>query len=422
MNSPSSAFDGRRGEFRRSPVVAVALVCLVAAAFLAPVGAGALPSQDDGQEIEEGTEYSGTLNDSRDVYEFTAEEGEYLRVATRSGPEAVEATLYAPSGEALSSLELYVDDLALGARAPESGKYRLVFEPADGNASGSGEYSFTVETTAPGDDEPNDQRSTATRLGGAAERNAVLGEGDVDWYALDADAGATIVAAVDRESALIGNDVAVSVVDSDGRPLAETETACAPGQGPCDPPELLVTVERGGTYYVRVASAGLSGYVPYGLRTEVRAPATPTESDRTDAAPTTTANDGSAGGSTAGPTTTAAGTTAATAATATPPPDDGGSGDVAPTPTESPEAVEDEQTTIDDETAAGADGQTATATAGGADDGPTTEDATPTDGPDESRTVGRARTTDADGPGFTAGLGFGAALLAALGALVRRRP
>lgn len=409
MNGPSPTSDGRREESRRSRVVAVALVCLVAAALLAPVGAAALASQDDGQEIEEGTEYSETLNDSRDVYVFSAEEGEYLRVAARGGPEAVEATLYGPSGEALSSLELYVDGLALGARAPETGEYRLVFEPADRNASGSREYSFTVETAAPGGDEPNDRRSAATRLGGAAERSAVLGEGDVDWYALDADAGTTVAAAVDRESALVGNDVAVSVVDSDGRPLAETETACAPGQGPCDPPELLVTVERAGTYYVRVASAGLSGYVPYTLRTEVRAPATPAGTDRTDAAPTTTAS--GADDSTPRATTTPAGTTAAaTPATATPPPDDGGSGDVAATPTDSPGTVGDEQTT------------TVSETAGDATDGPTTEDATPTDAPDERGTVGGALTTDADGPGFTAGLAFGAALLATLGALARRRP
>lgn len=410
-----TATDGLR-------IAAVALACLVVwSALAAPAtGAESPVAQSDEQRIEAGTEYSGTLDaeDSRDVYTFSAEEGEYLRVTTRGASENVEATLYGPGGEELGALDLSVENTPIGAVAPGSGDYRLVFEPADGQEISAGSdygYAFMLSTAAPDAAEPNDRQSAATQRGSTtATTSATLGEGDTDWYAVEVGAGATVAADLDRESTTATNDVTVAIVDADGERLAETETDCTPGGGPCDPPELRATVDQPGTYYVQVTDAGLEGYIGYTLRTEARGSET-TEAGTPNGTATT------AGAANESATTPANGSDperadgdAAVTETQTATETRTAAETPAPTETQTVEA----ETTSQAETTASPEEASPTATAADA-----TATSTPTatdDGTENQSIVSNEETTTGDGPGFTP-LGALVAAVVAVGALVARR-
>jgi len=409
MRGSSKTGDTSRTATDGLRIAAVALACLVVwSALAAPTAGAASPvAQSDEQRIDAGTEYSGTLDaeDSRDVYTFSAEEGEYLRVTTRGASENVEATLYGPGGEELTALDLSVENTPIGAVAPESGDYRLVFEPADGQEISAGSdygYAFMLSAAAPDAAEPNDRQSAATQRGSAtATTGATLGEGDTDWYAVEVGAGATVAADLDRESTTATNDVAVAIVDADGERFAGTETDCTPGGGPCDPPELRATVGRPGTYYVQVTDAGLEGYVDYTLRTEVRGSET-TEAGTPNGTATTTG---------------AANESATTPANGSDP--ERADGDAAVTETQATETQTVEaETTSQAETTASPEEASPTATAADA-----TATSTPTaadDGTENQSIVSNEETTTGDGPGFTpSGALVGAVV--AVGALVARR-
>ncbi|MFC5972771.1 PPC domain-containing protein [Halomarina salina] len=242
------------------------------------------PSQQSGQDgdgdprpVETGTEYTETLDtsDSTDAFTFDAEQGDYIRTDFQVGsPDTVEATLYGPSGDAIDSADGYVETVLVGGQAPESGEYRVEFTYSGDRPSDDPEdYDFTVNVASPDQYESNDDPGAATSLS-SGSADAVLGEGDDDYYVVSAAEGSTIAASIDKPS-VITNAFTLQVLDDGGNVLAESSARCTPGTF-CDPEDLSVTAPEDGEYYVLV-TGGITGYSDYSLSVDSEAPTQDTE-------------------------------------------------------------------------------------------------------------------------------------------------
>ena len=284
---PADRPDSPRVRTALPRVTALLLVLLVVAGGVAGatgVGAGlaAQETDDDGdpRSVDTGTEYTETIdeNDSTDVFTFDVAQGDYVRVDFLVGtPDSVEATIYGPSGSALDSADGHADTVLIGGQAGESGQYRVEFVHTGGYPSSEPEeYSFTVATASPDGYESNDGTGDAAALSDPGTIDAILGEGDEDYYSVTAAENSTISADVDRPTNYVGNSYDVQILDGEGDVLEEISTRCTPGAGPCDPPELSATAPSDGEYYVHV-SGGMTGFDAYSLAVNFESPTQDTE-------------------------------------------------------------------------------------------------------------------------------------------------
>lgn len=210
-------------------------------------------------QIEFNQTYEGDVSgDERHVYTFSVDQDAYIRIPFGGGPDTARATLYAPSGTELDTSVSYADTIPFGAQAPETGTYRIVVTEHDDAFSG---YHFEVNTARPDGLEPDDAQSSATTLASGQPAEAILGEGEHDWFALDAQSGEQITVDLRRHSNNFGSDVAVALVAPDGSEIASDTSSC--GVGMCDPDDLTVTAATNGTYYVRVSGDSTEGFISY---------------------------------------------------------------------------------------------------------------------------------------------------------------
>jgi hypothetical protein len=102
--------------------------------------------------------------------------------------------------------------------------------------------------------EPNDQRADASAFSGDSLSGRVSPAGDVDWFQINADAGARTILRADL-SALPGRDLVLTVADELGRPLRSLDN------GGKETPEVLTGIGLGNaTYYLAVSEkAGKAG-------------------------------------------------------------------------------------------------------------------------------------------------------------------
>ncbi|QIB73076.1 pre-peptidase [Halogeometricum borinquense] len=209
--------------------------------------------------IEFNQTYEGDVSgDERHVYTFSVDQDAYIRIPFGGAPDTARATLYAPSGTELDTSVSYADTIPFGAQAPETGTYRIVVTEHDDAFSG---YHFEVNTARPDGFEPDDDQSSATTLASGQPDEAILGEGEHDWFALDAQSGEQITVDLRRHSNNFGSDVAVALVAPDGSELTSDTSSC--GVGMCDPDDLTVTAATNGTYYVRVSGDSTEGFISY---------------------------------------------------------------------------------------------------------------------------------------------------------------
>ena len=269
---------------RLAALLVALLVVAGGVAGAAGVGAGLAVQEtgDDGdpRPVDTGTEYTETIdeNDSTDVFTFDVDRGDYVRVDFLVGtPDSVEATIYGPSGNALDSADGHADTVLVGGQAPESGQYRVEFVHTGGYPSSNPEdYSFTVATASPDSYESNDGTGDAAALSDPGTVDAILGEGEEDYYSVTAAENSTISADVDRPTNYVGNSYDVRILDSDGDVLEEISTQCTPGAGPCDPPELSATAPSDGKYYIHVGG-GMTGFDAYSMAVNFESPTQDTE-------------------------------------------------------------------------------------------------------------------------------------------------
>lgn len=207
--------------------------------------------------IEIGTRYSDTLSKNETVtYTFSVQEGDYIRIPFGGMPGSVKGTLYSPSGETLETALNHPDNIPFGARAPEDGTYRLVVTERN-----SGSYRFSVETASPDALEPDDDRASATVLASGQSASAILGEDELDWYAIDVEEGDELTVRLTRNSNNFGNDVQVALIAPDGVIRQVVSSSC--GSGLCGVQPIDTTASEGGTYHVRVAGGLAEGFVSY---------------------------------------------------------------------------------------------------------------------------------------------------------------
>jgi hypothetical protein len=213
------------------------------------------------ESITYGTSYSGELTDGEDSdrYSFRAEAGQFIRVLTISGsPEAIDARLYGPDGTRLDTHEVYVETMPLGARAPTTGEYTLVFA---GDPPGEPDYRFEVTRSSP--DRMGDSPADARALENGATRTGTAQEGDDgDYWAIDVPEPGPVTVEVDHES-YVGAGLTAELLGPDGERLGRSETNCSPGGG-CPPIEFSYEAATSGTHYVRIAE-GTEGYVDYSV-------------------------------------------------------------------------------------------------------------------------------------------------------------
>ncbi len=257
-----SVIGSRRRFLRRLAVLVVC--CGLLTVPLAGVVGAASTSQSDDEDgpVSPGETYEGnTSTDDVDRYTFTAEEGEYIRVTTRTAhAEEITAVLLSPTGEELATQELYVESIAFGTRAWSGGEYTLEFRASETLGERGGTYRFTPEVVPPGANEPDDSREQATSLPMGTTETGRLGMATVDYWTFTPEAG-SIEVRIEGEPG-IGQRFD-AMVDGPGEDTFATgEMGCGPTSG-CTTLELPIEDAEPGRYYVQVAPAGIAGFIDY---------------------------------------------------------------------------------------------------------------------------------------------------------------
>ena len=253
------------------------------------------------------TRVSGTLNNTYDeensspgrqdvdFYRFDAKDGQAINIYAGGGRLRLpDITLITPGGETISGPGGAPDSATAGTVAEETGTYYL-------RVDGSGfvnpvEYDFGVDIADRDSFEPNDDIEEATPI--QSERiNGTIAKGDTDVFAVEADAGENVTAAIELRAGPVSNpgNVAVDILDSSGARLNDvsidtggtrSNSTDLTGIGGSDHTQVSTTVERAGTYYVRVRGApggndvtDIGGFVGYGLTTETSGASQPDEGD-----------------------------------------------------------------------------------------------------------------------------------------------
>ena len=246
-----------------------------------------------------------------DFYEFDASAGQAINVYLRSGFPTVEATLYGPSGDILGNITSGAAATTLGGVANENGTYYLRIRGDQPVRAGeSGTYQFGVDLTDRDSFEPNDDRSAATSIESGEHVNGTIMKGDVDFFAVEADAGESINAttALRDTNVLNQGNVAIDILNSNGERLNEvandtlypyqgdnvTNQDGAKGSGEVSQETVNATVEDAGTYYVRVTESSedndltdIGGLVKYDMGVTTSGADNPTTEEPTTTERTT---------------------------------------------------------------------------------------------------------------------------------------
>jgi hypothetical protein len=150
-------------------------------------------SSENATGISSGESVSGTIpgNADEDWYAIEVERGETINVtATIGSSGGVEFDLKTPGGNTIGGPRGQGETVVGGATAPESGTYYIQAYKFSGNTGA--DYSFTVETYATTDNEPNESPPNATQLSLNASTEDTLSTGDTDWYVFDLERGDSI--------------------------------------------------------------------------------------------------------------------------------------------------------------------------------------------------------------------------------------
>jgi len=215
--------------------------------------------------------------DSVDWYAFEVNAGQSVQIITYSWGVG-SPTIYGPDGNEIDvSFTSATADSTKGFEAPSTGTYYVRFSD-----SGAGEYyvvySLWVRLASPDSFESNENQGSAVRIDRGDERSGTITEGDEDWFAIDAEAGDQIAALVELQNDIIGpgQDVRIDLYAPNGSRIGEP-TAEAPREETLwkdsTTASQAATVQRAGTYYVRVSGACdgdcLVGFSRYGLTVDV---------------------------------------------------------------------------------------------------------------------------------------------------------
>ncbi len=152
------------------------------------------PNEDRGNatEISPGEEISDqrSIGDV-DWYAFEAAAGETINLTGYVGPGAgLRFHIVRPDGERIQREGGSGTAILDGVTAPYSGTYYLRLSRSGGGRTGA--YNVTVRTYETTDREPNEDRGNATRLQPPASVDDTISLGDVDYYAVDLQAGQTL--------------------------------------------------------------------------------------------------------------------------------------------------------------------------------------------------------------------------------------
>ncbi|MFD1514977.1 PPC domain-containing protein [Halomarina rubra] len=235
---------------------------------------------DDGdpKSASPGNSYDDTVSqsDTTDTYTVDVEEGNYLRVSALAGtPDVMSVTVTGPSGNTFDSAEMGPDAVQVGGLATTGGEYTVEYTyDGDLPEEDPQSYQFGVDTASPDSYESNDAMSSAAAMS-SDSLDAVLGDGDTDYYAVSAAANSTIDVSLDWQG-YVTNSFDYRIVDGDGNVLDEDRARCTPGTN-CGGGLLSATVPQDGEYYVVVGGDGITGFNHYSLTVDAEAPSQDTE-------------------------------------------------------------------------------------------------------------------------------------------------
>ena len=261
---------GNRGGVSWS--IAIVVGCLAVAA----VAAGGVAAQQEGEfepnddtanatAVEPGsyTDLNVTEGDL-DYYAVDLEEGDALSASIDFSNDRgdLELVLLSPDGVQLRASTSTDDSEAVSYVAGQSGTYYLVVYGFDG---ATGPYDLTVDRTpgepTPADDEtePNDgiENATATEPGNYTDLTVT--EGDLDYYAVDLEAGDAMSASIDFSNDR--GDLDFALLSPNGSVLLVNDSVS-------DNERLSYVASESGTYYLVVFGFdGATG--PYDLSVAV---------------------------------------------------------------------------------------------------------------------------------------------------------
>jgi len=255
----------------RTRIVRPLAVCFVAVLLLGVVVAGAASAQPSGDSLEvndnrstatqlgtDGSDTGLTVNDTdEDYFAVSAAPGDTVSANLTADGDS-NLTVLGPNGSVLASSA----STSVATSVTENDTHYVRVAAAN---DASVQYDITVNTT---DDspEPNDERATATEVenGSATDEAIIDGPRDVDYYAVEADAGDTVVSEIgfDSDSA----DLDLELENDTGATLETSNYGT-------DSERVVHEVDENGTYYVRVdAYGGAPAAYTYAVNTTDSAP------------------------------------------------------------------------------------------------------------------------------------------------------
>jgi len=183
-----------------------------------------------------------------DWYTFDAEAGETINVTAELGTGAgLKFGIVDPDRNRVGGTRGGDETVVGGVTAQQSGTYYLRVHHWTGD--GSTDYSFELETYQTSENEPNENRETATQLSLNASVEDTISLGDVDWYAFDLQEGDSIIVEGTASSAG-GNNFVIRGPDDN----ILNGTARGDGQFVLD-----ATAPSTGTHYLTVSQSSSPG-------------------------------------------------------------------------------------------------------------------------------------------------------------------
>lgn len=185
-----------------------------------------------------------------DVYAFTLNAGAQVELSQGIGGSAYPVTLLDENGTVLGRIadqDIYRgEENPIRANASGTGTYYLKIDGEPG-----AEYSISKSVIEPDANEPNDDRDDATAIDLGEREQGTLVRGDIDYYAVELDAG--------DETSVFTNATAAATVIVYGSNGEELGLAPAPAPGGVREseegltPVVNTTAAEDGTYYLEVA-------------------------------------------------------------------------------------------------------------------------------------------------------------------------
>lgn len=261
--------SNRRGVVLVSLLVVLSTISVVPLAGAAPVDTYAQQGTDDGSNDDTSGDGASVYDNATEVesigaiengeigadgaaavFSFSLNEGTQVEITQGIGGGALPVTLLDRDGEVLGRIAdqaVYEgeEDL-IRANASYTGTYYLKIDGEPGER-----YSISESVTEPDANEPNDDRGSATTIAlGELERGTLV-RGDVDYYAVQLDAGER-VGLVTNATAAAG----VTVYGPEGEELGSADAPTPGGERESErgvTPVVNATAPEDGTYYVAVS-------------------------------------------------------------------------------------------------------------------------------------------------------------------------